>query len=461
MAPPPRTAKPCPRSSGSTIWRASCPQCPQYPAGPAALSPLLAPSAPVPVAVDVSYNKQVSFLPPVPIGAGFDLGTRQQQQLATSSTSHHKTSRGYCLTSTIPMKRAALTSTTRMAVNQNGRPLRNPSLQRRPQTPRPLTAVVAGGTHGIGHAFLTSLATLTPSPKIYILGRTDEALASLVSTLQSLNPTGTYIPILAPDLTLVTTAHAAARSILAAEGPSGKVDILFLSPGYLSFRGRDASPEGLDRLMAIRLYSRMQLIIDLIPLLQRSPLARVVTVLAAGKEGPVFPEDLETTDPKHAGPSAAAGVATTYTTLFLEQLAQWYPGISFVHTFPGIVKTNLFNNPEHFGPVFRFVVNRVVAPVVAGLLAIPAEEVGARHVWYATSPTFVPAEKKDSKEAAVGSNGKKGSGVYTVNEKSETIQSDKVLRPYRESGIDQKIWDHVQTELKRIIGPSHESGVGL
>ncbi|KAK3352512.1 hypothetical protein B0T25DRAFT_186981 [Lasiosphaeria hispida] len=321
---------------------------------------------------------------------------------------------------------------------------------------RPLTAVVAGGTHGIGHAFLTSLATLTSSPKIYILGRTNDSLTTLIATLQSLNPSGTYLPILAPDLTLVTTAHAAARAIITAEGPSGHVDILFLSPGYLSFRGRDPSPEGLDRLMAIRLYSRMQLTTDLLPLLQRSRQGRVVAVLAAGKEGRVFPDDLGAKDPKHSGPRAAAGVATTYTTLFLEQLARWYPGVSFVHTFPGIVKTNLFNNPEQFGPVFRFVVNRVVGPVVAGLLAIPAEEVGARHVWYATSPRFVPVEKKEAEEAAVGSDGKKGSGVYTVNEKSETIQSDKVLQPYRDSGIDQKIWDHVQTELKRIIGPSHE-----
>jgi len=316
------------------------------------------------------------------------------------------------------------------------------------------TAVVVGGTHGIGEAFVRQLATHTASPRIYIVGRSQSLLANLITALNSLNTSGTYIPIATPDLTLVANAHAAALDIVAQEkaSPSPKIDILYLSPGYLTFRRRDASEEDLDRITALRYHSRMRIVLDLLPLLSKSPSPRVLTVLGAGQEGEIFPSDLALKEPEHSSAMTAVGAAMAYTTLFLEQLARRHPNIAFIHSFPGIVKTNVFNHPEHLGPVIRFLANWVLFPLLGWLMAVPVEEAGARCLYMLTSPEFAPAEGGDAAVAVVGSDGKKGSGAYAVNEKCEAVVNNKVLQRYREDGLDEKVWEYTMAEYERILG---------
>lgn len=324
----------------------------------------------------------------------------------------------------------------------------------------PLTAVVVGGTNGIGLAFLKQLAANASSPRIYIVGRTDSALSELISSLTALNPSGTYIPIQNPDLTLVANAHSAATQIASLEEsqfPSGggKIDLLYLSPGYLTFRPRDASPEDLDRITALRYYSRMRIVVDLLPLLSRAPSPRVVTVLGAGQEGTIYADDLGLRDPSHSSALTALGAAAAYTTLFLEQLAERNPGVSFVQTFPGVVKTKAYTRPEHLGPLARFLFKWVMFGLFGWLIATPVDEAGARTLYVATSPEFPPAKEGETSAVAVaGSNGKKGSGAYTVNEKCEVVRNDKVLGPYRAAGLDKKLWEFTMAEFKRILGAS-------
>ncbi|KAK3938327.1 hypothetical protein QBC46DRAFT_168137 [Diplogelasinospora grovesii] len=312
-----------------------------------------------------------------------------------------------------------------------------------------LTAVVVGGTNGIGRAFLDQLASLTTSPKIYIVGRTLPQLESIITTLQKLNPDGTYVPVEGGDLTLLSNVRKATQTITAQE--QSKIDLLFMSPGYLTFAGRDESPEGLDRLTSIRFYARMRFILDLLPLLQNAPSPRVVAVLAGGIEGPIFPDDLELKDPKNYSFRNAAAVGSTYTTLFLEQLQQRHPKISFVHTFPGIVRTNVFNS-ENLGAVFKFFFNWLIMPTVGRFIALSPEEAGARHLFAATSSMYAAADDKSAANVVVGSNGVQHSGVYTLNEKMDAVHNDKVLQPYREQGVDARIWEHTTAEFERVLG---------
>ncbi|KAK5657629.1 hypothetical protein OQA88_2701 [Cercophora sp. LCS_1] len=314
----------------------------------------------------------------------------------------------------------------------------------------PLTAVVVGGTNGIGLSFLTHLTKTTTSPKIYIIGRDASSLTSLVATLQSLNSSGTYIPITTPDLTLVRNAQTAALEILNHE-PS-HIDILYLSPGYLTFARRDESPEGLDRPTALRYYSRLRIILTLLPLLSKAPQGgRVIDVLGGGQEGAIFPDDLALKESAHTNAITAASAAGTYTTLVFEELAKQYPRVSFVHTFPGVVRTKAYQRPEHLGPVARILFNWVMFPLFGWLFETGVEEAGARTLYAATSSEFGPREL-DGEGKAVGSDGEKGSGAYTVNEKSEVVRNEKVLGRLREEGLGSRIWEFTVGEFERILG---------
>ena len=320
--------------------------------------------------------------------------------------------------------------------------------------PAGLTAVVVGGTNGIGKGFLYKLAEHTASPKIYIVGRSESTLNTIISELKTLNPEGTYIPILSSDLTLVNQASKATAQIISQE--SSKIDILFLSQGFLTLRGRDESPEGLDKISAIRYYGRLRFILDLLPLLEKSPNSpRVISVLNAGSEGKVITEDLALKDPKNSGPVTAINAVTTYMTLSLERLAKDHPHVSFIHAHPGVVRTNIFN-AEHFHPAFSFVMNKVLGPTLLRVVTISPEESGERFLYLATSGRFPSVEgaKGSEKDAdvAVGTDGKKGSGAYIVTGKCEAVLSEAVLKPLRETGVDEKIWEHTVGELERIKG---------
>ncbi|KAH8912905.1 hypothetical protein BR93DRAFT_123084 [Coniochaeta sp. PMI_546] len=319
------------------------------------------------------------------------------------------------------------------------------------------TAVVVGGTQGIGLAFLTSLTKHTTSPKIYIVGRNSSSLTTIITNLKAINSSGTYVPITTPDLTLVANAHDAASQIAQQEGPSGMIDLLYLSPGFLCFKGRVESPEGLDRATAIRYYSRVRIILDLLPLLERSSHARVIDALGGGQEGTIFPDDLALKELGHIGAMVTMPAASTYTTLAFEHLAPEHRAVSFVHTFPGVVRTMAYRRPEHLGPAARFLFNWVMFPLFGWMFVMQAEEVGERTLYVATSPRFKPARDWDAEEAVQGSDGKKGSGAYTVNEKCEVVRNDRIMVPLREKRMDEKLWEFTMREFERILG----KGFGL
>ncbi|KAH8768343.1 hypothetical protein F5883DRAFT_554416 [Diaporthe sp. PMI_573] len=312
---------------------------------------------------------------------------------------------------------------------------------------RPITSVVVGGTNGIGRGFLTQLASSTTEPKIYIVGRSEAVLSQIRSELSKTNPTGTYIPVQADDLTLLSNVEKATQQILAQEK---QVDILFMSAGFLTFAARDETAEGLDKITSIRYYARMRFLLNLLPLLEAAPSPRVVSVLAAGQEGTIYPDDMSLKDPKNYGIASAGGMAASYNTLFMEQLQQQHPRISFVHTFPGLVRTNLLQT-EHFGPVFKFFINWIVLPTIGRFVFASQDDAGARHLFAATSPMFAAAKPAEAM-AVAGSNSVKGSGVYTLNENLDSVQNEKVLGPYRESGMGKKVMEHTMSEYKRILG---------
>lgn len=72
-----------------------------------------------------------------------------------------------------------------------------------------------------------------------------------------------------------------------------KLNLLFMTPGYLTLKGRDETAEGLDRKFVLHYYARMRFLVNLLPLLTTAAqdssvkfnvrLSRVVSVLAPAR----------------------------------------------------------------------------------------------------------------------------------------------------------------------------------
>ena len=308
-----------------------------------------------------------------------------------------------------------------------------------------VTAVFVGATQGIGLGALKALTKHTDTPTIFIVGRSAATLTTIIDDLKTLNPTANLYPIQADDLTLVANATKACDQITSHPSAPSKIDILALSPGYLTLSARNPSPEGLDKLTAIRYYARMRFVEALLPLLRAAPSPRVISVLAGGQEGTLWPDDLLLE--KHYSVVNAAGASASMTTLFMESLAAQPANakIVFVHLFPGLVRdTNLFAT-EHWGALMQIFIGWIVMPLI-GPFCYTSAEVGERVVFAATSGRFrkLPVDGPSGEGSLVskGSNGKVGSGVYLVQADSSTVEAPKVLREMREQGVGGKVYEH-------------------
>ena len=98
----------------------------------------------------------------------------------------------------------------------------------------PKTAVFVGATDGIGKATLQALVSKGFLMKIYIVGRNKASHQVLLEELARSNPRATLI-FVEGQISLVADAQRIASQIAA---QADRVDLLFLSSGYLPFTGR-------------------------------------------------------------------------------------------------------------------------------------------------------------------------------------------------------------------------------
>jgi hypothetical protein len=217
------------------------------------------------------------------------------------------------------------------------------------------------------------------------------------------------------------------------------------------------TPEGLHFATALIHLSRARFIVNLLPLLQQATVLRsVVTVFAAGKEGP-----LDTTDFQgwRVPLLSQRGHASSLVTLSLEALAKKAPDVSFIHDFPGPVKSNLARG----GQGAAIFILKAVFKVIGPLIYIPTQESGERHLFLATSARY-PAGTGDDTALGVplaggvavarGTSGKSGSGVYSIDWDGESsgTKVEELLAKFRKEGMVEKVWKHTEEEYKRITG---------
>jgi len=217
--------------------------------------------------------------------------------------------------------------------------------------------------------------------------------------------------------------------------------------------------EGLDVKLGLHYYSRMRFVTNLLPQLIMAgnadpntenrdiqPLSRVISVLEAGGEAALRLDDLSLKT--HYSLRNCAKHAITMNSISMEYLASQHPQISFIHSFPGVVRTRL---DRHFGTVTKYAFSALL--LLFRTWEIPFNESGERHLYAATSPLFPPQKYKDSTlDAAEGSEGYKGSGSYRINQHGSAYSSSKIMQIYREDGTRKMIWKHTLDIFAKVLG---------
>ncbi|KAF8148065.1 hypothetical protein B0H34DRAFT_669142 [Crassisporium funariophilum] len=286
-------------------------------------------------------------------------------------------------------------------------------------------AVFLGGTSGIGQGMAQVFARITQgNADIIIVGRNQTAAEKFFASLPqpSGDKTNTRKPareFVECDATEMKNVHTACQEILSRHS---KINYLVMSPGFMALSGRDESSEGIDKKLAVHYYSRSRMINDLLPALKNAKDAgedaKVMSVLAAGKGGGIDLEDLGLK--KTYSVSGAALAAPTYNDLMLESYSSRNPSLSFIHAYPGFVRTNIMASSSSTLLSFS-------SSLLLGLtypLSVSAEDCG-EHMWYAML---------NAKE-----------GVHRTGSKGEDLEK---TRYFGNEEQRSKLWDHTQEATK-------------
>ena len=207
---------------------------------------------------------------------------------------------------------------------------------------------------------------------------------------------------------------------------------------------------------AVALYARMRIVTNLLPLVRQAPsLRRVITVMSATYEDKAYLDDVACSK---VSMGDVKGHLATIMTLSLQALAPQAPEVSFIHCYPGAVDTNLIRSDDGMmmqAAKYYFKVSMTVRRKFVSL-----EECGERHAFLCLNERYASKERGDDSrlanggKAAMGVDGKSGSGVYSINCDGESAPEKVVelLKKYRAEGAIEKVWGNIEGEFKRITG---------
>ncbi|TVY67361.1 Oxidoreductase andH [Lachnellula suecica] len=246
------------------------------------------------------------------------------------------------------------------------------------------TAVFVGATSGIGLGVIQSLLRTSNAPRIFIIGRSQLKFAPTLAEFKALNPSATLTFIQAQ----VSLLKEVDRAYTLIKDQESSVDLLCLSQGGISV-GHRLTEEGLNADYAVKYYSRLLFIHLLLPLLHTSPSPRVLSILAAGSEGPANLADPGFLDPNSFnGFWEALRHGVMITSLAMKELAVQNPGVSFVHANPGPVATDVHAKwAGTMTPVLGAFVRWVFAPLLH-IFSWTSDEAGETGLFELTSERF-------------------------------------------------------------------------
>ena len=197
------------------------------------------------------------------------------------------------------------------------------------------TAVVVGGTSGIGHGVAKRLALAGAS--VTIVGRSERGI---VNELTALSPatagaTHSFVPV---NAYLLSGVAEACTNIKAKHD---RIDYLVQTQGMATIQGFTPSPEeGLDQKLTLHVYARAKFIRELQPLLSSAKDGRSLSILSAGVHGSYanYKEDPELSLGSYSIKNAADS-AGFYNDIVMDTFSEQHTDVTFMHAAPGFVST--------------------------------------------------------------------------------------------------------------------------
>lgn len=189
-------------------------------------------------------------------------------------------------------------------------------------------------------------------------------------------------------------------------------------------------------MMALSYYCRMRFVSNLLPLISKSASPRVVTILGAGLETKINTDDLELSSESTYSMLNAMNHSGTMTSLALSELAKANPGVSFIHKYPGLVNTGLFNGILEAWTGAWAIIGKVlkytILPITK-LFQTSVDEAGERALYDATSEKFKVARS------------------YRLDQNDDPAKEVPVLSQYLEEGMGQKVWENTVGVYERVL----------
>ncbi|PSN69804.1 hypothetical protein BS50DRAFT_488949 [Corynespora cassiicola Philippines] len=318
--------------------------------------------------------------------------------------------------------------------------------------PPGLVAVFVGGTSGIGLYTAREFVRTANAPHIYLVGRNQNEASRIISEFRDINSSSRVDFIKASDASLLRNVDQVCKEIKEKEQ---KVNLLFMTVGYATFKGREETEEGLDKKFSLHYYARMRFIQNLAPLLaaagegadKNANLSRVVSVLdpkLARNTAPNFADlDLK----NNFTLTNCATHASAMNNFAIEHFAKAYPHTSFIHAYPSGVESGAARD---MGGSIGRAAYKVLTKLMAPLMVSPQES-GERHLFASTASRYAPkARASEVKDAAQSPDGEIGGGAYQLNWNGEAFGNTQKLTEMRKDGAEQKIWSHTEEVFKKI-----------
>lgn len=278
--------------------------------------------------------------------------------------------------------------------------------------------VFVGGTSGVGEYTAYNFAKYTHDPTIYIVGRSETAGQAVLDKLKEINPSDkAQYYFKKHDVTLIRDCDELCKALNASEK---KVNLLFLSAGFLTTAGRTETVEGIDKKLAVNYYGRWRIVEQLMPLLKNASEngenTRVVSVLQPGNEGPVEEDDLDLK--KNFTLFKANRHIVEFNSLAVARFAKQHPNMSFIHAHPGFVSTAIARELPW--------ALRVGTNALARFIATSPETSAEKSFYLGWSaPEFK-------------------TGSHIVSAKLKEMQPDIEKKGFLSPELQEKVWNHTQ-----------------
>jgi len=137
------------------------------------------------------------------------------------------------------------------------------------------TVLVTGPTSGLGRAATDAFAAL--GARVILVGRSAERLGAVRADLVARHDEDRF-PIVVADMGSLASVRAAVRRI---EETEPRLDVLVDNAGTI-FSERLEGPDGIESTLAVLVVGPFVLVAGLLPLLRRTPGARVIAVTSGG-----------------------------------------------------------------------------------------------------------------------------------------------------------------------------------